>query len=1654
MAKEKTTGSNIFMSSDSIPCDSHDSPKPTTTVPTPKAPLPAAPVPTFKPTIGLTGATIPEVLVPQSQSPVPTSQPEIEAAIEAPKNRHPEHASPVEDSLKDPNRLDLLEDPPSDPKSPRYLAEDSLSHPSRLQEPFEDSSNDPDRLQATVEDSLKDPNHLQAPAEKAQDDQDLSELGLAVETKVAQQSSRSASQAPEVHNSSAPPAAEPTAFKMPPKVSGKSAVVPSMAPRPSGAKSKASHHEPASKPKASGPEYVLADVTAPTAASSKQKLQEMREERGAAMSQISKQNPNGAPQKLHTSLVDPKTAGNLGGNGIAKPSVSAGTFKPPASVSELSSRTSAFIANPSKQPVPSRQQTKATTSQSTAIAKPAASKQTAVSKTSSRPQDVKQAPAPAKKNAGAPAAVMRQTAVVQAKSNVVAPHAISSTAQVKSGSLSSVKKPPSKAGNVLVSTKVTNIKQKVAGAADGNADFEVPTSPPHKKPARPRKSQAALPKPKGAPAKAKNATAAKAPKDVIDHDDYESSDYDEGDENDEGYHSKPAKVPTAGARNTRASRRSELLVELDQHNKTGPQRHTEKEVKQILGNEDGVQERLITQGLSKEAKVVPRLKTNGEASLPQGHQDESIEDFEQSMTNIHDTIDAETARFNELQDHKPPNLPLAQAEAIIQTRMKTTTVLVNGTHTASQEPKTGKTQDDPVVLSETPSGGSHLSYISSDKGEEVAEYGEESNLSTKKPLPYTPFRSSPPVRRQKDAQERGSLTEKDLRTAERKDAIQKPHIIAFDKHGPKNQGTLPTKDSSWSSIQKRSLDASKYDNILNAPRQSLRTNIALDAMQDILTGSVKGQRNSPTHGDTTLADDDTAQYHAEEGEPLTTFGFRRDDGPARIAQETAEEEPEQGEPTVDAGEGVVHEQGQPFSDSDHGGPSARPGYQEPSARSGRALSAVSMPPPKPGSKLEKISSEGDGKRQIVGDRKMHPMSQFPENPEDFKPQSANSAPRVATLRPGPPAILLTAQPEHNVVQSAAGYKRSSPLDNEREKKVLPVKRLKISAEEPEIISPTMRTKAVVVDNLQPIPANHTRTLAPERKAGVGNGEPHMPTEPSEPPLRATKTLDNRQKPSLGNSMLIPTKQQSSARSQQRALTALGLTQAQKEPQNLRRGTTAQAVKEKHHVPGNHEVPRKSEQNNNRFNHVPVIASIPKPTAAPAGAVRKEHASTQQIARAQPPARVAPPAKIRTDDSIQEVPLKKDSSLAPPPPPVAVSMPAKAGIKRHTNAIHDEPSKRTRVARFDESQPPLHDLFSGKVNPPRRLPQRRITEEGSPVRSEQEQVYSQQQYSEAVSDNDITASETHSAYLQGVPTEDAAKKKDSKGRFDTGAEGGMLVDGATAFVHDEDIVSEIISRLAEGGEQSQDTSDVGFSHDSDGDVVTNIDPLTHAEGDPFVSTQEEKEAENDQAQANGHSFLSLLKSNARQKAQAQAEPVDNDDDIEQEVEDEGDEDAEDPDKTLVEEDYAFMQDQNDDGSSQSSEEPDGRKVQFAEGFEERMRTLRPYQHDFHHGLFRLAHELSRHLIKAEDTILDLVQDYHKDCVTMIEETESSHRFKLAEFFDNASKKQDNLSEGFEAAARKLDNEMSKVELSREEYFKTRKGKKNPVGELDRLLQGVV
>lgn len=406
--------------------------------------------------------------------------------------------------------------------------------------------------------------------------------------------------------------------------------------------------------------------------------------------------------------------------------------------------------------------------------------------------------------------------------------------------------------------------------------------------------------------------------------------------------------------------------------------------------------------------------------------------------------------------------------------------------------------------------------------------------------------------------------------------------------------------------------------------------------------------------------------------------------------------------------------------------------------------------------------------------------------------------------------------------------------------------------------------------------------------------------------------------------------------------------------------------------------------------------------------------------------------------------------------IMVTSPASArtSTKRQSNVEYAAIAKRPKVVIGEDAQLGASRTSVEDAASPRKLSQRTITRDGSPVRQEQEESYSQQQLdSEQVSDDEIEAVQDRGRYFANTRIEHVMAQKDVSAPNKTGTK---VVEVPELVVSDEAPRSLFEHQSSIAEEESQAISHAGFDRETDEPIFSQHNPLSDPAEDPFVITADERKKKDavqseSRAQQSEGSFLGRLRLRIRQTIDRQHEAKAGNDkslDCEQ--------DEDDPDKTLVEAEpgHEYERTDADDDKSSQSPSPYSRKtkVHFEDEFTRRIRALQPHQRSFHDGMFRVVHELVSHLIDAETAVKDVVHDYSSDCAILLEQMEESKRRKVEDYIQSAMTANGVLAKGFKAIAKRIEKDMAEIAARRaesEEYLG--QGTNSALTKLDDLLR---
>lgn len=257
------------------------------------------------------------------------------------------------------------------------------------------------------------------------------------------------------------------------------------------------------------------------------------------------------------------------------------------------------------------------------------------------------------------------------------------------------------------------------------------------------------------------------------------------------------------------------------------------------------------------------------------------------------------------------------------------------------------------------------------------------------------------------------------------------------------------------------------------------------------------------------------------------------------------------------------------------------------------------------------------------------------------------------------------------------------------------------------------------------------------------------------------------------------------------------------------------------------------------------------------------------------------------------------------------------------------------------------------------------------------------------------------------------------------------------------------------EASEEPTENLENNDSESVIYTPQVALENAlnEDDPFMAWPGDEKAEAFAFQHDEGSFLGQIRSDARRQragadqAHQQTAP-----------EGAGNEEDTDPDETLVEaEEPKLIHGGEGDSSSRSSDSDDSGHVDGSpdDSLGEWQHAMQPHQRSVADSIFRVAHDLVRHLIDTETAITDIVKDYQDDCLMLIKEMEKSHTQKLGQYLQSAQGAGKELAEGFRRTAACLEKDLATVRTSAEENKKKKQnGTADSIKQLRDLMGGFV
>jgi hypothetical protein len=162
---------------------------------------------------------------------------------------------------------------------------------------------------------------------------------------------------------------------------------------------------------------------------------------------------------------------------------------------------------------------------------------------------------------------------------------------------------------------------------------------------------------------------------------------------------------------------------------------------------------------------------------------------------------------------------------------------------------------------------------------------------------------------------------------------------------------------------------------------------------------------------------------------------------------------------------------------------------------------------------------------------------------------------------------------------------------------------------------------------------------------------------------------------------------------------------------------------------------------------------------------------------------------------------------------------------------------------------------------------------------------------------------------------------------------------------------------------------------------------------------------------------------------------------------------DPDKTLVEPEPLFVKERSVSQSTVSSSD-DSSQESDAVDQKTDMATWRhgllPHQMNLFDELVNVAHRLVAHLSSSEAAATDVVDDYHRRGLQLVEQMELSHAAQYEKYIDALRDKKQRLREDLEDCARKLKDSTTVVVTAREQRSRQKASGHNTVGNMQQVL----
>lgn len=395
---------------------------------------------------------------------------------------------------------------------------------------------------------------------------------------------------------------------------------------------------------------------------------------------------------------------------------------------------------------------------------------------------------------------------------------------------------------------------------------------------------------------------------------------------------------------------------------------------------------------------------------------------------------------------------------------------------------------------------------------------------------------------------------------------------------------------------------------------------------------------------------------------------------------------------------------------------------------------------------------------------------------------------------------------------------------------------------------------------------------------------------------------------------------------------------------------------------------------------------------------------------------------------------------PAMPPSGAAFQTSSKVDTSERATGVEKVQPKRLSGKDSSQRPSIMLEGERRDNLRKSSQPRVTQDGSPVRQEQEERYSQRQ-------QDI--GETFDDELKGMDSADLfLATRDALREDDNGAD----MKGRVSLGHSESMPLVDVDTFDDGTSfASEDCSQIilhsGLDHYISDEIISQHNPLLIPEEDPFLVPERcvaepcAVPKEQSQARPNDKSLLETLKSELLRVRQTQVGPA---------KFEEGEEET-DIDKTLVEDIIGSAQSDNLVPSESSDESSNGSlKSEGIVGITNTMHGLGVHRRPLYQSIVRIGHELVRHLVDTETAIKDSIDDYYKDGELLLKQMEKSHKERLVYFVEDAKIAERHLHGDLRVTARRLAKDVKVVEVIHKQCMCQKGRQDDALEELDALL----